>query len=180
MTEIWKQFRDYPYEISSLGRIKSMPRLIKSYGVRSFISREKILKPARDSFGYIRFSIPINGKLTTFKMHRALCEVFKGESTLEVNHIDGNKSNNRCENLEWITRSENIKHAFRIGLASPLRGELNPTSKITESMAIEIINLLQEGVGPIEISKRFNISKHITKDISRGKTWNYLKKQKNN
>lgn len=177
MEEIWKQFRDYPYQVSNTGKIKSMPRVLKTRGGGSFISKEKILKPAMDKCGYVRFAIMINKKLTTFKLHRVVCEVFNGKSNLEVNHIDGNKSNNHSTNLEWVTRSENLKHAFNSGLAIPMTGQLNPASKIKESQAVEILRLLDSGVGPIEISKRLGISKNITKDISRGRTWKYLKKQ---
>lgn len=132
-----------------------------------------------DKCGYFRFAIPIDGKLTTFKLHRVVCEVFHGNSELEVNHIDGNKGNNQKDNLEWISRSNNIKHAFKIGLAKPMRGSSNPTAKINETIALRVIELLELGVGPVQISRELSISKNITKDISRGRTWKHLRKQPN-
>jgi len=172
--EEWKELAGTNYEASSLGRIRSIERhLIRSNG-RPHLVKSKILKPATDESGYHRCGIIINSKLVTIKVHRAICTTFNGTSELEVNHIDGNKKNNAAINLEWVTRSENLKHAFKIGLATPLIGELNPTSKITETQALLVIKMLSDGVGPLKIARELSISKNITKDISRGKTWKHL------
>jgi DNA-binding NtrC family response regulator len=79
---------------------------------------DKYLKPSYDKQGYERVGLYNNGKTTTIKVHRLVAEAYI-ENPLnksDVNHKDGDKSNNRLENLEWCTRSENIKHAFKNGL----------------------------------------------------------------
>lgn len=106
MEEIWKDVPDYQglYSISDLGRVKS------SY-------YNKILKPSYDRYGYARFSATKNKKQKTLRVHRLVMELFSPENKLpQVNHIDGDKTNNKLNNLEWATDSENKIHAYSKGL----------------------------------------------------------------
>ena len=110
MHEEWKPIDGFEglYEISSYGRVKSF----KVY------QSGKILKPSPDLNGYLRLSLAKEGKNKYVNVHRLVAEAFlpriSGKTC--VNHIDGNKANNRLDNLEWCTYSENIKHAIRTGL----------------------------------------------------------------
>lgn len=171
---IWKKIDWANYEVSSCGKVRSMYENIERTNGRNYERKSRILKPAKDNSGYLRVAFKHNGKLTTFKVHRIVAEAFLGKSTLEIDHIDGNKLNNSIENLEWVTRSENVKRAFKIGLSKPLKGSANPCAKIDEIKALTIKTYLSSGIGPIEISKIMGISKHIVKDISRNKTWKHL------
>lgn len=104
--EEWKLYVD-KYEVSNYGRIRNNVT-------------ERILKPYISKRGYFMQGISINGKHNHVTVHRAIAEVFipNPENKLQVNHIDGNKLNNYISNLEWVTQSENIQHAFDIGLNS--------------------------------------------------------------
>ncbi len=78
----------------------------------------KELKPRIDKYGYYKVALSFNGIAKENRIHRllALSYLPNPENKCDVNHIDGNKSNNDLSNLEWATRSENVKHAFKNGL----------------------------------------------------------------
>ena len=104
--EEWRNIPNYEgiYKVSNMGNIKSL-------------ITNKILKPSFDRFGYARFSATKFKKQKTLIIHRIVMEVFNPVSAkLQVNHIDGDKSNNKLENLEWCTDSENKLHAYANGL----------------------------------------------------------------
>ena len=75
----------------------------------------KELKPRIDKYGYYKVLLSYNGIVKEKSVHRLLAFAYlpNPENKCDVNHIDGNKSNNNLSNLEWATRSENVKHAFK-------------------------------------------------------------------
>ena len=95
---------------------------------------------------------------------------------LQVNHIDGNKENNSLSNLEWVTCSENIKHAFKIGLKTQA-GENNNASKYTEEQVLQAIKLLKDKkYNCAEIDKKLGFCKYFTSSLKRKERWKYLTK----
>jgi hypothetical protein len=112
--EIWKDIKGYEnrYQISNLGKIKSLKR--------NWQPKEITLKTNKNHLGYERISLSdCIGKLKEHKIHRLVAIHFVNNinNFKEVNHIDGNKLNNHYSNLEWCTRSFNMKHAFNNKLA---------------------------------------------------------------
>jgi len=110
MTEEWKVIEKATnYEISNCGQVRNK-------------NTNKILKPTLNS-GYLAISLRINNKTTTAFAHRLVATTFVvcPDETYVVNHKDGNKKNNNEENLEWVSLSENGKHAFSLGLNKPTR-----------------------------------------------------------
>ncbi len=108
------------YEVNSQGKVRSLPRkVVRSNGT---IQRFKgtVLSIFNNSSGYpcVRISDSETGKRFILRCHRAVAEAFipNPDNKPEVNHIDGDKKNNRVENLEWCTYEENNKHAWRTGL----------------------------------------------------------------
>lgn len=90
---------------------------------------------------------------------------------LEVNHIDGDKSNNMLSNLEWCSGSFNVRHSLETGLKTPARGENVGGSKLTEEDVLQICELLKNSSLSLqEIGNQFNVSKHAIFDIKRKKS----------
>lgn len=114
--ETWKAVVGYEglYDVSDTGKVRSLERLT-SAGRRG-IGRElrQYLLPC----GYFEVLLSNDGKIKHKRVHRLVADAFceKTDGRNEVNHIDGNKQNNSADNLEWVTRSENVKHAYRNGL----------------------------------------------------------------
>lgn len=107
------------YQISSQGRV------INSRGM------EKVSKNNKDE--YLHVDLYDRGSRTTKRIHRLVAEAFvpNPDNKPDVNHKDGNKHNNSVDNLEWVTKSENMIHAYRTGLNKPhaaygMRGHKNP------------------------------------------------------
>lgn len=130
--EVWKIIEKYPnYMISNLGKIKSLN--YKRTG------KEQILKQSINGRGYYYVLISINNKYKNILIHKAVAEAFleNDNNYSDVNHIDGNKLNNCITNLEFCTRSENIKHAYKNNLRNKQVGN---TYKKRCELAIEYIN----------------------------------------
>lgn len=101
--------------------------------IYSLIS-SKDLKPNTNNCGYECVHLRIDGKTKSFLVHRLVAETFipNPNNYKEINHIDGNPLNNKVENLEWCNRSQNIKHAYKLGAKGAwygLLGELHCRSK---------------------------------------------------
>ena len=112
--EVWKDIPGYEgkYQASTLGRIRSLDRIIRNgWGTHSQI-KGKVLRPERSNWGYLRVAISQDGRTVRKSVHRLVALAFhKNPDALpEVNHINGNKADNRLENLEWTTTSGNQLH----------------------------------------------------------------------
>ena len=113
MKEEWKDIADYEgfYQISNLGRVKSFPRKFTT-------KKPRILKGKPTPKGYLQVSLSTNNKVFPKYIHRLVADafVFNAFDKLEVNHKDGDKKNNKANNLEWVTHAENQRHAGKNGL----------------------------------------------------------------
>lgn len=111
--EIWLPIDNYVglYEISNLGRVKSLPRKMNNKVVK-----EKFLNESFGANGYQKVTLSHYGKTKTYLVHRLVAIAFLGnEENLQVNHKDLNPKNNHVSNLEWVTQSENNFHKWENG-----------------------------------------------------------------
>ena len=165
LDEKWKTIKDFPnYSISNFGKVKNN-------------KTKQALKQCFNSGGYLLVCLYFRKKRKkrTFLIHRLVAEAFIGlcPKDKEVNHIDGNKANPYVGNLEYVTRSQNLKHAFEIGLKDH-KGENSPTSKLTEKNVIRILKLRSKGLTCEKIARKFDIDQTTISDIIRRKTWKFV------
>ena len=153
MEEFWKLVIDFPnYEVSNKGRVRN--------------TKTKEIKTVHpDNDGYLKVTLieSKNGCKKCYRkaVHRLVAEAFHGgkHPDLQVNHINGIKDDNRVSNLEWVTGSENVKHAYDSGLRKPSggRGEIRPVRVIETGNIYENLKECADAIG----SDSGNISKHL-------------------
>ena len=133
-------------------------------------------KPDYRKDGYLKCAIMQNGKTHYFLTHRLIALAFlpREHESMEVNHIDGNKQNNAVSNLEWVTRSQNIVHAYKF-LGAP-SGCQRPNAKFTEEEIRFIRKKHSEGFKGTEIERMFNrkIRSQSISDIVLRKKYKYV------
>ena len=140
--EIWKPIKGFEglYEVSNTGLVKALPRLKVNNRCKQ-LTKEKLLKFNDFSTDYLRVPLTDKNHIKKYYLvHRLVAMTFiPNEKDLpQVNHIDGNKLNNNVENLEWCTREDNIKHAYKMGL--------NPSRK----KIIEYVDSLEDRIDKLE------------------------------
>jgi hypothetical protein len=130
--EIWKPIKDYEgfYEVSNLGRVRS-------------VRRNKVMSGSIRKDGYVSYNLVRDGKVKSKLAHRIVAEAFipNHQEKPEVNHIDGNKHNNNVKNLQWVTPSENQRHAIRIGLRKGSRLQNGGCVLLTEEINEKVISI---------------------------------------
>ena len=127
MEEVWKPIEgtDGGYEVSNLGRVMSKMQ-----------RNPRIMPQTIQRSGYHYVMLHVNNKPTCRRVHRLVAQAFlpNPANMKEVNHKDGNKDNNRADNLEWCTRSHNVKHSFDMGLKQPHRWTAEERKQIADKV----------------------------------------------
>lgn len=126
----------------------------------------------KDRQGYRTVRLCSNGRLTYPKVHRLVASAFipNPDGKLEVNHIDGDKSNNNVDNLEWCTKSENMRHAYKLGLKKT-GGDNSPRRKLTENDVKLIRHMLNNSIKQSVIAKHFDVAPNTISCIKGGSRW---------
>lgn len=175
ISETWKPIVNYEdlYEISCTGRVKALVR-----DNRFCKNEASIMTPQLINCGYLQVGLCKNKRYKRFLVHRLVAQAFvlNPESRPQVNHINGIKVDNCIENLEWVTPSENRKHAFRIGLSVPKRGEANHYAKLTESQVkrIRLINEITPELSHQRVAGMFKVTQTAVSDILSHRSWRHI------
>ena len=176
-TEVWRDVVGYEglYQVSSLGRVRSLDALVVSKGLKSkHIRPGIIMTPQVSEFGYLR--ILLYRGMRDFKRHNvhrlvALAFVLNPLNKPQVNHKNGIKADNRVENLEWVTASENSRHAIENGLQVARRGEDNHYAKLSNADIVAIRNSKNR---LRECAKEYGVSEGNISMIRNRKTWAHV------
>jgi len=178
--EFWKDIPTYEgyYQASSLGRIRSLSRDTTRSNGRPFKITGRVLKPALNKDGYYKCALCVNKKLKSYRVHRLIAMAFHKsdyrQEGLEVNHIDGDKTNNELTNLELITHSENVQHSFDNGLQVSLKGSQVHNSKLKEEDIPKIRSMFANGFSSRAIAKIYQMDKTVFLDIKNGRLWKHV------
>lgn len=170
MEYIKKYIKGYEglYKIDNLGNVFSMN--FKNWGY------EKQLKPSPDNNGYLMVSLFKDEKPTKIRVHRLIGLNFipNPNNYPFINHIDGNKQNNKIENLEWCNCAMNNKHARENGLTN-IKGSDHGRSKLTEKEVIEIRRIKKDlGLSNSELALKFNVKSSNISIIINRKSWKHI------
>ena len=178
--ELWRDVVGYKgsYQVSNLGRVRSVNKIVnkgKEFGDghRTALRRGRVLKTHVSSSGYLTVCLSDKDVPRTAMVHRLVATCFikqKRKDQTDVNHKNGKKTDNRAVNLEWMSRSENCRHAIFTGLASPRKGENHPSSKINFAIAAKIRSLRKEMSGAA-IGRLLHVSTGTVTSVLRGERW---------
>ena len=186
IAEIWKDVQGYEglYQVSNLGRVKSLGRFIDRLVSGRYWQEERILKPNKTKYGYLMVELRKNKKPKSFLVHRLVAMTFisNPENKPEVDHINADKTNNNVNNLRWVTAKENVRNPLNmvhlIGKNHPMfgkkhseetknkmRGKNNPRArKVRNIETKEIFDTVTEA------EKKYNLSSGCIKCAIR-KNW---------
>lgn len=174
--EVWKPIRGYEgyYEVSSLGRVRSIARTItKSNGIKLKVE-EKLLTQATITGGYLAVCLSKNGKWHCYLAHRLVAQTFipNPENLKDVNHINEVKTDNRLENLEWLSHKDNMN--FGTARERALKKIRKPVVQV-DKVTGEIIERFPSGTEAIKktgIKSIFNCTRGKQKSAG-GYLWRY-------
>lgn len=177
--ETWMPVTGYEglYEVSSFGRVRGLDRIVFSFSANAgrvvpLRRKAKVLSQNSAGSGYMTVCLSIEGRSNTCRVAALVCEAFNGPrpSGMFVCHNDGNKLNNRQENLRWDTPKNN--QLDRIAHKTDCRGELVGTTKLTTEQVLAI----KAGMKVREATQTLGISRTQYYRIFHGISWAHIMK----
>ena len=168
MEEIWKDVENFEglYQVSNLGNVKRL--------VSKKCLKERLICRSIDRYGYVKRVLCNDKKMFHFTEHRLVAKAFIPNPLNKpaVNHINGIKTDNRLENLEWCTNKENSKHARETGLQDT-KGISHHKCKLTEEQVLEIRKI---GFSETRtaLSKKYDVSRAHILRLIKNEGWEHL------
>ncbi len=164
-----KQFKNSCYYISESGDVLN-------------INTNKLLKVTKLNRRYYKVGLVLErGKQSHYSIHRlvAECYVPNPYNLDQVNHKDGDRTNNYFSNLEWCTASYNVQHSHSHGLCNPRKGEKSNLVKLTTEQIYDIKELYKKGnISQYELADKFNVKQPAISRIINNVRWKHLNERK--
>lgn len=156
------------YEVSSYGKLK---RIKPANG--TYLGR--LLTPKRDRKGYLRYRLSRDCSTVDISAHKLVWTAFSGQipAGFQINHLNGVRTDNRIENLEVCTQSQNIQHSYDFlrGVRSRNSGGQNGMAKLDEADVLEMRRLRAGGMKISDIAARFGLQPSWAGKVLRGQAW---------
>ncbi|MDH1824611.1 NUMOD4 domain-containing protein [Delftia tsuruhatensis] len=179
MQEIWKPVAGFEdqYEVSNLGSVRTIGRFVAARGDSKRWLPTRLMRSHVTYRGYAQLMFKVGRKNIHQLVHRLVAIAFVSgrDQGPQVNHIDGNKLNNRADNLEWCTSAENCSHARAENLYEQARGERGANAKLTNTEVLVIRSRLALGETHTAISKDYAVSRTVITRIASGARWNSVR-----
>lgn len=165
------EWRDIPgyegkYKVSNDGRVLSL-----NYNRTGKVVE---MKPRPHKDGYVRADLSMNGKVRVFLVHQLVLLSFVGSRPdgCEIAHLNGIRDDNRLENLQYVTASENNSHKVLHGTDN--RGVKHFNSRLTEDDVIQIVSRLDRGELQRDLAEEYGVGRKAISKINLGYNWNWL------
>jgi len=170
--EDWKDIPGWEgiYQVSNLGRVKRIQS-----GPGATAGRIKI--GYKTGGGYLQVDLSSPGRKTICPVvHRLVLSAFVGlcPEGKEANHKNGIRTDNRLDNLEWVTRSENLIHSIRVLNINIARGINFPQAKLNDDKVRKIKELFRGGMTYAQLSKIFDVSMGAIAHVIKGRSWRHI------
>jgi hypothetical protein len=172
-----REWREIPgFALYAVSRDGLVQRTVGGSGAQKGL----VLKKQSQKGGYVRAYLCKTGRtqddpISPRMIHRLVWEAFVGPipAGMQINHINGIKTDNRLENLEVVTPKENIWHGIRTGLIKR-RGVDNPRAKLSEQDVWDVLRMLASGLYPTAISRKYGVAATTIRYIQTGQNWSWL------
>lgn len=178
LDEEWRDVLGFEgfYQVSDLGRVRSCDRVVPHSRTGFITLKGRVLKPAISRL-YFGVNLCVNASGRSTPVHTLVARAFKGERPegFDINHIDGDKLNNRADNLEYCSHLENITHAITAGLWDSRKGQKHGRAKLSDSDVSAIRQRIAFGESLTSIARYFGVSHGTISNIKTGKVWVHIK-----
>lgn len=186
LEEEWRPCPGYEqhYEVSNLGRVKTKAVFIRHDGswseLHGYVKKLKIRTQQTNRYGYKTIKLCKLGNCTQARVHRLVAQAFipTDNPKNQINHIDGDKTNNNVSNLEWVTAQENMAHAWETGLVNKDHtvGSRHHNALLNEEKVKEIRDIYAAGGHTHQdMADMYGVKIGTVKDLLSGRTWKHVK-----